>query len=433
MRKFASILVLAATAFTSALADDWPQLFGADQTGISKEKLNKNWSSEGFKPLWTVPLAGWGSFAVAGDKAYTLTTREFNGEMREILIALDAATGKELWMYDIEKTSGKYYKHRAHQLNGGAGSGPGSTPTVSDGRVYAYSTDLKLVCLDAKTGEKIWLVDIAKEHGGGAFGQMPRYGNTSSPTVDGDLVFVAGGGSGQSLLAFDKATGKLAWKAEDMEQSYATARAATIDGVRQIIFYLKNDLIGVSAKDGKRLWRTSVPFFSNNDTIPTVFENKVYAGSAASRGGALYEINKTPDREEGEDEYYAEQIYKTKTNESPCLTNVVLLDGHLYGKFSGEGGERLKCIEFATGKVVWEEKLAKDDGVWNSVILVDGKLLILLDDGKLILADPSPAGYKELARFKALEGKCWSTAAFSNGRLFLRSNKEGVAYDLSAK
>jgi len=427
--------IATALIFSSALAfaADWPQLFGADQTGISKEKLKTNWPSEGFKPLWTVPMTGWGSISVGGDRAFMLTNREVNGEQREVCIALDAATGKELWMYDIEKPNYNY-KHKESDLNGGAASGPMSTPAVSDGRVYVYSRESKLCCIDAESGKELWRVDAAKAHGAGAFPRMPRYGNSASPVVDGDLVFIAGGGPGESLLAFNKATGEVAWKTEDMEHSYATPCAATIHGVRQIVHFLKNDLVGVAVKDGKVLWRTTVPFnYSGNCAIPTVFGDKVYAGASTSRHGALYEIVKTPDREEGEDEYYAEQIYKNKFGEAPGMSNVVLHDGHFYGQYSG----RLKCIEFATGKLQWEQKLAtgKDDKYdWScSVILVDGKLLVLLDNGTLVLVDPKPDAYKELARFQALEGKCWSTPAYSNGRLFLRGNKEGVAYDLSAK
>jgi len=429
MKRFTH--VTAALVFTSALtlADDWPQLFGPDHTGISKEKLNTNWPAEGFKPLWTVPLAGWGSFAVSGDRAFTLTNREINGELREVCIALDTATGKEIWVYDIEKTDYKY-KHAENDLNGGAASGPASTPTVSDGRVYVYSNAAKLCCLDAQSGKELWSVDIQANHGGK--GRQPRYGNASSPTVDGDLVFIAGGGPGESLLAFNKVTGEVVWKTEDMEQSYATHRAVTIHGERQIIYYLKNDLAGVSVKDGKVLWRTAVPFYSDNNAIPIVSEDKVYGGSSASRGGFLYEIIK----DEDDGELMASQVYKSKGHDAPNFNPPVLLDGHLYGNIGPWQDNRLKCIEFDTGKVAWEEKLAKtreDKYSWSSVIVVDGKLLVLLDDGKLLLVDPTPEGYKELARFQALEGKCWSTAAFSNGRLFLRSNKEGVCYDLSAK
>ena len=226
-------------------------------------------------------------------------------------------------------------------------------------------------------------------------------------------------------MAINKVSGEVVWKTEDMLQSYSTPRVATINGVRQVIFYLCANLVGASVKDGKVLWRVSVPFYSDNNAIATVFENKIYGGSSASREGFLYEIIA-----EDDGEYFANQVYKTKAQDAPGMATPVLLDGYLYGNIGPWQDSRLKCIEFATGKVAWEEKGNRD---WNSVILVDGKLLVLLTDGQLLLVDPKPDGYKELARFQALDGKCWNAAAFSNGRLFLRSNKEGVCYEMGAK
>ena len=94
----------------------------------------------------------------------------------------------------------------------------------------------------------------------------------------------------------------------------------------------------------------------------------------------------------------------------------------------GEG--HYKCVEFATNKVKWSKNSL---GGSAATIVVGGKPVILSEYGEILVIEPNPDAYKELARFKAVSGKCYSTPAFSNGRLYVRSGKEGACYDLSAK
>jgi outer membrane protein assembly factor BamB len=88
----------------------------------------------------------------------------------------------------------------------------------------------------------------------------------------------------------------------------------------------------------------------------------------------------------------------------------------------------LKCVDLKTGAVKWEQP---GFGAGN-VLLAGNTLVALSDDGHVVLVEASPAGYKELARTKAVGGKCWSTPALSNGKLYVRSTKEGACLDLAA-
>jgi outer membrane protein assembly factor BamB len=448
--RFAVILPLL-LAGAAAVADDWPQLFGPNHDGVSQETLNPAWPAEGFKPAWKVPLTGWSSFVVSGNRAFTLTSRPDKpadtpkeGDkpadapkdepkkavaMRELCIAIDA-TGTELWAADITKTAytGAGTGPPRGGTMGGSEGGPQSTPAVNDGRVYVHSLDQKLCCLDAQTGKELWRVDVKKDHGGG-YGRAPRYGIGESPTVDGDLVFISGGGPGQSLMALNKISGQVVWKTEDLVPSYSTPVVTTIHGERQIVFYLHDFVVGISVKDGKALWRSPIAGKSSNNAIPVVSQDRVFVSSCdagpAKFGGGLFAIDKDGDG------FHANEVYKALPQNSSYMTSPVLREGHLYGEFGQFGKEGVfKCIEFATGTVKWEKK-----GLgWGSCgIVVGNKLAILSDFGEIVLVDPTPEAYKELARFKAIEGKCWSTPAFSNGRIYVRSNKEGACFDLSTK
>jgi outer membrane protein assembly factor BamB len=276
---------------------------------------------------------------------------------------------------------------------------------------------MKLYRFDVQTGNEDWRVDVVKAHDG----CIPQYGNAESPVVEGDLVIIAGGGPGQSVMAFNKNTGQVAWKAEDAVHLYSTPIVTTIHGVRQVVFYMRNDVLGISVKDGKRLWRSACSYHNHNCMQPIGFEDKVYCG-VGTDGAGVYQVIKE------DDGFHSKRLWINGTKDTALIATAVLKDGYLFGGLSLWGGS-LKCMEFATGKVLWAK-----GGIGNgSGILVGDKLVFLSEKGALLVVEPKPQ-YKELARFdKAIAGRCYSTPAFSNGRLYLRSRKEGVCYDLSVK
>ena len=412
--RVTTILFLTATA---ALAADWPQLLGTNQDGISPEKISV-WPPAGLKLAWKVPnCSGWGSFVISGNKAFTLISKGKDDAAAEVCIALDVATGKELWATEI-KQGVKFETRQDHGKEEKGGYGPGSTPVINDGKVYVYSFDMDLCCFDAQTGKELWRVDVMKDHDG----VMPQYGNTESPVVEGDEVIVGSGGPGQFVLGFNKNTGKVIWKTEEAINQQSTPLITTIHGVRQVVFYTKNDLMGISLKDHKTLWRSAVGQHNGHGSmVPVAFEDKVYAGSY-TEGTGVYQVIK----EEGG--FHSKRLWFNLSKDSGFFNTSVLKDGYLYGNYGGYG-DGFQCIEFATGKVMWKQRVLGFGGA----IVVGEKLVYLSEHGSLILAEAKPV-YKELARFdKAIEGKCWSTPAFSNGRLYIRSNKAGACYDLSGK
>jgi len=350
--------------------------------------------------------------------------------MRELCVALDAATGKELWAADI--TVGKSSSTAAADGER-SGDGPRSTPTASDGKVYVYSTDAKLCCFDAQTGKELWRVDVLKDHAGA--GREPKWGNSSIPVLDGDLVMVAGGGPGQSILGINKNSGHMVWKTGDTIPDYNTTPVVTtIHGQRQVVFNLGHNLVGISVKDGKTLWRKGVAWheatFWSSQPQPIVYEDKVWYGGALA-GCNLFQIVKW------DGGFYGKWIWDMNIgNKNLPYSTPVLRDGHLYGTFGGTPDGRktdvqFKCLELASDrKAKWAQK---GFGNNDSLILVADKLVILFASGELILVEAKPDAYKELARFKALAGRCYGTPAFSNGRLYIRSSTDGACFDASAK
>jgi len=395
------------------VAADWPAYRGGPAgNGICTEPLNLNWPASGPKVLWQVPMQnGFSSFAVGEGKALTQVIRTLGGAPREVCLALDAATGRELWVADVAVGTG--YK------GGGEGDGPRSTPTISEGKVYVFTPDSTLHCLDAMTGRPVWKKNIIAEFSGRNIG----WNFAASPVVDGDYLFVAGGGAGQSLLAFHKKTGQVLWKTGDEITTHATPVVATIHGERQVIFFCKSGLVAVAAKDGRLLWKYPYQFKVATAASPVVCGDIVFCTVGYGVGGGACRISKSGNN------FTATELYQI-----PGLKDIASLwstpcyrDGFLYGifGFKSQGRGPLKCVEAATGKIRWEQSGYGD----GQVLLVGDKILALTEKGDLVVVAAVPTAYKELKRFKAVNGKCWSTPAISNGRIYVRSTKEAVCLD----
>lgn len=418
---FGSCLLLAAAPLLHAA--DWPQYRGPNVDGSTSEKISTPWPTGGPKQVWKSPTTdGLSSFTVSGGKAFTLILRNTEGAPRETLVALDAATGKELWAAPLGGIKvGDGGQDGTPNNNGG--DGPRSTPSVDGGRVYVTSAKLVVACFDAKSGQPVWSHDLMKEHAG----RNISWQNAASPLIEGKLVIVGGGGPGQSMLAFDKVTGEVAWKSLDEKITHATPVAATILGQRQIVFFMQSGLVSVNPADGKLLWKHPFRYNVSTAASPVVADDTVYCAAGYGVGATAVKISK-----EG-DALKATELWRTQGNHPVAnhWSTPVYYKGHLYGMFSFKeyGNGPMKCVELATGKVKWQQP---GFGA-GQVILAGDKVLALADNGDLAVVEASPAAFKEISRAKVLAGKCWSTPVMADGRIYARSTKEGVCLEVSGQ
>ena len=404
----------------SARPAAWPQYRGPNHDGVSAETIAK-WPAAGPPVLWKAPTTGgFSSFSVSGGKAFTVVARQVDGAPREVCVAFDANNGKELWAaptgiakYDRGGDSG------ASDNQGG--DGPRSTPSVDGDRVFVFSSQLRLVCLDANTGKEVWSKDLIKEHNGRNIGWQ----SAASPLIDSDSIFVAGGGPGESLLAFNKNDGKIVWKSEDEKMTHATPVATTILDERQIIFFTQSGLVSVAPQTGTVLWRYKFPYQTSAAASPVVGGDVVYCAAGYDVGAGAVRITRAGDT------FTATELWRSpgKKPVANHWSTPVYYDGYLYGIFTvrGFGQGPMKCVELATGKVLWE----KDGFGPGNVILAGNRILALSDAGELVLVETNPQAYSEVARAKILTGKCWSTPAVSDARVYIRSTKEGACVDVS--
>ena len=386
------------------MAADWPQYRGVNHDGKSPEAISKSWPDEGPKTVWKVPMGeGFSAVSVVGGHAYCFASRD----EKETVIAMEEGTGKELWAVPIDK--------KIH--DGQGGNGPRSTPAIDEGMVYVLGTYGQLVCLNAEDGKIVWQHSINDEFGGKTIG----WGYAASPVIEGDLVLVCGGGQDQSLLAFNKKTGAVAWKGQSDGMTHATPTPVTIFGTRQVIFRTDQGLVSVVPTSGEVLWRYNFPHRTSSASSPIVGDDMVYISSAYGVGSGVCKLSKDGDK------WNVAELWTNKDLQNHWTTPVYK-DGYLYGLY--KNGDGLRCIEMATGKQAW----TKGGFAWQgATTLVDGDVLVQNDRGEIVLVKATPEKYEELARAQPLGGQCWTMATVSDGRIFARSMTEAVCLDVKPK
>ncbi len=402
---------LAAILTTSTFAADWPQWRGPQRDDVSRESgLLKEWPEGGPKRVWLFENAGAGyaGFSVANGQLFTMGVRDG----KEILLALDANTGKELWATPIGEV-----------LDNRWGDGPRGTPTLDGDRVYALGGQGTLICAQAKDGKALWsrtMQDLG--------GKTPGWGYTESVLVDDNRVVCTPGGKKGTVAALDKMTGKTLWQSSDWTEDaqYSSIVPATINGAPQYVQLVMNSFAGIDPANGKVLWK--VPFPGRTAVIPTpiVRGNNVFVNAGYGVGCKMVEIqpNNQP-----------KDVYENKLMKNHH-GGVVLVGDHLYGYSDGVGW---LCMEFKTGEQAWAERGALGKG---AVSVADG-MLYCLDEGKgtVVLAEASPKGWNEKGRFtlepqshtRSPQGRIWTHPVIANGKLYLRDQEYIYCFDVKTK
>ena len=405
--KLRVLPVLALVAFfafqVAAQSTDWPQWRGPNRDGISKETgLLKSWPANGPTLLWKAKGAGSGysSFAVANGKLFTMGLR---GD-REFIIAFDVANGKEVWASS----------HGGGPFRNDRGDGPRGTPTVDGDRLYALGGNGDLSCLDARNGKIIWSKNVLKEFGGSNI----RWGISESPLVIGDKVLVNAGGPNASIVAMKKTDGSVIWKSQSDEAGYSSAIPFNVNGSTQVVFFTGARAVGLDVRDGKLLWDYAKP--SNdvaNVATPIARANRIFISSDYGTGGGVVEIKA---------DNKAEEIYFTKDMRNHHSSSVLVGD-YLYG-FSSQ---ILTAMKFDTGEIAWRDRSVGK----GSLVYADGRLYCLSENGVVGLVEASPAGYKEVGRFRIPQDSLptWTHPVVSGGRLFLRDQDTIYAFDVKDK
>ena len=394
---------------------EWPGFRGADRGGrVRGVQIATNWSSEPPRQLWKIAVGpAWSSFAVAGT---FLFTQEQRGAF-ETVVCYEADTGREVWKRQVE----------ARLEDPMGGPGPRATPTLAqkegaDGtngtngaEMFVMGSTGIFMKLDPKTGEIVWQQDVktvANRAG------VPTWGYASSPLVTSGVVIVYAGGAGdKGLLAFDRERGTLAWSAPAGIESYSSAQLNTIAGEELVLFLSNDGLLFLEPASGKVRLNYEWKMQGYRALQPMVVNDVVLMHSPMGPGTRAIQVKKPAGQ------FTAEELWTSKTFK-PDFTDFVEHEGLLYGI---DGGI-LACVDPKTSERKWR---GGRYGKGQVVLLEDSKLLLVLaEDGRVVLLKADPSEHAEVASFKALEGKTWNHPVVVGDRLYARNAQEAAAFQL---
>jgi len=387
MTRLFLLLLLAAPLFAAESSHDWPRYRGPNGDGISVEHAwSSAWPKEGPQILWKAEVGvGFSSFAVRRGRVYTVGhASDFDS-----VYCFEAASGNVLWKHA--------YPQRLDPNN--YEGGPNATPTVEGSCVYVLGRDGDLFCLDAEKGTELWKTNIVQA----TDTPRPKWGHSGSPAVHDKLLILNNGASG---MAVDKTNGQVLWKSVG-KAGYATPVFLTVGGKAASALFSAEGVALVEVDTGKVLmkhpWKTS---WDVNAADPIVSGDKIFLSSGYDAGCVLLQIGAG-----------LKEVWKNK-NMRNQMSGCVLYQDHLYGFDENQ----LRCLEFKTGAVKWSQ-----DGLGKGTLMVaDGKLVVLDESGKLVIAEAAPTAYKQLAVAHVLGGRCWTPPVLSNGRIYARNAKGNV-------
>lgn len=390
--------------------DSWSQFRGPTRSGVlvANSPLHV-WTAAGPKLLWKHAIGdGFSGIVIADENLITA----FAEDSTEFVASFDKKTGKENWRVEI----GKMFIDQF-------GNGPRSTPVLDDDGAFVLASYGQVHAINKKTGQKIWTVSLADTFEI----KVPARGFSTSPLVQDGLVIVhSGGGKGEGFVALDKNTGQIAWKTGNSEPSYSSPIVATINGMNQSIFASTriiekdgkkqsvNEIISLST-DGRILWKG--PSLPSAIAMPVFIEpDKVFVSGSLDVGCLVFQVVQNADSTE------IVELWRNREMRNH-FSSSVYYKNHIYG-FSKS---TLKCLDVTTA----ERKWAKRGFGKGTLIIVDDKLLVLSDRGKLAIVEATGEGFHQLAVAQVLNSKSWTSPTFVDGKIYLRNRKEMACYDLT--
>jgi outer membrane protein assembly factor BamB len=389
----------------NAPGSTWSDFRGPNRDGrYTATPIRTDWPREGLRRLWKQPVgAGYASFVVADGRAFTIEQRR----NQEVVAAYDVQTGREIWTNawnaSFEESMG--------------GDGPRATPTYHEGRIYSLGAEGELRVLDAAKGTLVWRRNILSDNGADNL----SWGMSASPLiVDDTVVMLPGGTRGSSVVAYRKATGDPVWKALNDEASYTSPMLVTLGGVRQLLVVTATRVVGLTPDKGILLWDYPWSTFNGiNVAQPIVFthngRDRIFMSASYGHGAAVFELNRAGDR------LQAKTIWENERMKNK-FTSSVLHNGHIYGLDESI----LASVNAETGAQNWKGGRYG----YGQLVLAGDHLVVLTEDGDVVLVNATPARHEEVARFSAIEGKTWNHPVIAGGTLLVRNIQEMAAFDI---
>ncbi len=452
MMKRLFFLVLACLFFAvESFADDWPQWLGPRRDGQWRESgIAAEFPPSGPPLRWRTAIGGgYSGPAVAGGRVFIFdrvdAPKDVHGGKviatgkpprntnflrrllpgKERVVCLNEKDGRVLWthQYDCPYSIAATYA-----------IGPRVTPTVDEDRVYVLGAEGNLICLKVADGQVVWSRDFKRDFRA----KTPLWGFSSHPLIDGSKLICMVGGKNATVMAFDKHTGRVLWRAvAAKEPGYAPPTLLPFGGKKQLIVWDSDALRALRPESGKTIWSVPLqPTFAMSIGAPRADGNLLYVMSF-SRKSTLVRV-----RDDGQ---AAEVVWhgSTRRGIGGVMNTPIIRDGYLYA--CGQGG-KYQCIHLESGEQKWKSyqpSTGDRPASWANVFTVahEDRYFLANDLGELIIARMTPSGYDERSRARLIKpthnigGRTvvWSHPAFANRSVYLRNDKEVRCYSLAAE
>jgi len=388
---------------------DWLQWGGPSRNFNTNSKgLASSWPATGPKRLWSRPLGGGHSAILAsGNTLYTM----YSQGAQEIVIALAADTGKTIWeyKYDAPPQAGMDYEY---------GVGPHSTPLLVGDLLYTIGATGKLLALDKKTGKVAWTHDLWTEYAGTKMGR----GYSCSPIAYKNTVILTLGGPGQTLVAFNQKDGTVAWKNQTLDMSPSSPIIVNVDGQEQMIVFLGKVVAGIDPNNGNLLWsHPHVTEWGLNISTPVWGnDNLLFISSAYSGGSRVLRLTQKDGKTTAEELWFHRRM---RLHHGTAIR----IGDYVFGSSGDFGPAFLAAVNVKTGEIAYQDRSFPK----SNLLLADGKLIILDEDGNLALATASPTELKVISKVSVMKNLAWTVPTLVGIKLYLRDRQTIVALDLS--
>ncbi len=387
-------------------AESWQCWRGPKRDGFCGTKLPANLAS--LKEVWNLPLGdSYSGPIVTEDRV--LTTETVN-KKSESLIAVERATGKELWKKEWDGAMSVPFFAKSN------GDWIRSTPATDGNSIVVGGMCDVVACFDVKSGDERWRIDFNKQHKV----ELPSFGLVCSPLIDGEYVYVHAGGGIRQIRMADGQLGWIAMKEEGgmMGGAFSSPVIAELNGQRQLIAATRTAIVGISLVDGRELWQRPVETFRGmNILTPTLLGNRIFSSSYGGRSEAFEVVAKS------DTEWSTATLWEGKSE--GYMSSPLLIGKHVYLHLKNN---RVCCVNLDDGSETW--RTTPYGKYWSMV--TDGERILALDEsGKLYLLAANPEKFELLDQAKVSDEACWAHLAVADSDVFVRSQRSLKRFQLA--
>jgi outer membrane protein assembly factor BamB len=357
--------------------------------------------------LWQRPLGdGLSGVVTDGPTLYTM----YRDGANDVVVALDAESGKTKWEARYEAPFNETCSFRL-------GAVPRSAPLVVDDRLITVSAGGQMNSFDRPTGKHQWKVDLLA----GQANASRACGYSASPVAFGDLLITTAGGPGRGVVAVKTATGETVWRSQDFQNGYSSPVIVDVDGRKEVIVFTYGEIAGLNPRTGALDWMLPHPADQGVNVATPLWgpDNLLFVSSAYNGGSRVLRLKRTGDSVEPE-EVWANKRVRIH------FGNAVRLGRYVFTSNGDFGAAPFAAVDVTTGDMLW-----RDRGVSRSTVIAAGdKLIILSEDGQLVLATPGEQGLTVHARAAVLKETAWTVPTLSGTKLYLRDREQIMAVEL---